>query len=101
MFASRSAPPANRRCSSLRASTDGDTLRIGLLLASVLDTRHDRTGHPRLQMAYGRTSPVGDADRRRSSRRRQHMAIVGGFDLHRRRITFDYLSTETGGGSSG
>src|SRR6476619_2573388 len=55
MFASRSTPPDNRRCSFSRASTDGDTLRIGLLLTSVLDTRHDRTGHPRLGDL--RTSP--------------------------------------------
>jgi hypothetical protein len=29
------------------------------------------------------------------------MAIVAGFDVHRRQITFDALDTETGGGRPG
>ena len=29
------------------------------------------------------------------------MAIVGGFDIHRRQVTFDYLDTETGQVSGG
>ena len=50
MLDSRSAPPTSSRCSCSRAITDGDTLLIGLLLrSSVLNTRHDRAGHPHLQ----------------------------------------------------
>jgi transposase len=44
----------------------------------------------------GRPPRVGDAERRPHRRRRSLMTIVGGLDLHRRQITFDYLDTATG-----
>jgi transposase len=44
----------------------------------------------------GRPPRIGDAERRPHREGGILMTIVGGLDLHRRQITFDYLSTETG-----